>query len=454
MKKLSSFLVAASLLLFIGCKKQINTPALSEEISVSASKPPGKPTTPSILQWQRSYGSSATDMGFAVTKANDGSGYVLAGNTLGNTGDVSGNHGGSDAWIVKIDLAGNILWQKTFGGSAGDNAYDIVATSDGGYIFSGSTSSTDGDLTGLTNHGGIDVWVVKLSASGEIEWQNELGGSGTERGDAIIQTPDGGYLLSSSTNSTDGDVTSNHGGGDAWLIKLSSSGNLDWQKTYGGSLNDGSGSATLTTGGFIVCGSSASTDGDLTGLTNRGGSDTWVYAIDGVGNLLWGKTYGGTGSEGGGTIYPASGGFVFSTTTNSNNGDVSGNHGYVDTWVVNIDAGGTKIWQKCFGGFDMDNARIRDIDASGNIVLTGYTFSRNGDIPASKGGEDLWVMRLDRNGNKLYSNVLGGRGGDMSNDAVPTDDGMYITAGRSNSNSGDVSGNHGGEDMWVVKFKF
>ena len=88
------------------------------------------------------------------------------------------------------------------------------------------------------------------------------------------------------------------------------------------------------------------------------------------------------------------------------------NHGYSDTWVVKIDANRIPIWKKCFGGFDMDAARIRDVDASGNVVLVGYTFSKNGDIPASKGGEDLWILRLDGDGNKLYSNVFGGKGGD------------------------------------------
>jgi hypothetical protein len=100
----------------------------------------------------------------------------------------------------------------------------------------------------------------------------------------------------------------------------------------------------------------------------------------------------------------------------------------------------------------MDNARICSVDASGNIVLTGYTFSRSGDIPGSKGSEDMWVLKTDANGNKIYSGVLGGKNGDMSNAAIPTTDGKFISAGRSNSTSGDVTGNHGGEDMWVVKF--
>jgi hypothetical protein len=394
-------------------------------------------------------------MGFSVTKASDGSGYVLVGNTLGNNGDVSGNHGGSDAWIIKIDLNGNVLWEKALGGKGGDYAYDVVTTTDGGYIFSGATNSTDGDLAGLPHHGGTDTWVVKLSASGDIVWQKDLGGSGTERGESIIQTSDGGYVIGGYSNSADGDISANHGDYDAWIIKLNNSGDVLWQKTYGGALYDAAGAIIETTEGLLACSQSSSIDGDLQGLLNHGGSDTWVYAVNGSGNLLWGKTYGGTGDEGNGTIAAVADGYIFSVNTTSNNGDVSGNHGYSDTWVAKIDAAGNLGPRKCFGGFDMDAARIRYIEQnSGNIILAGYTFSKNGDIPTSKGGEDLWVLRLDANLNKISSNVLGGRGGDMANDAIPTADGMYITAGRSNSTSGDVTGNHGGEDMWVVKFKF
>jgi len=171
--------------------------------------------------------------------------------------------------------------------------------------------------------------------------------------------------------------------------------------------------------------------------------------------MLWQKIYGGSQNDNCDAILRApDGGYVFSGSSQSTNGDVTGNNRYADSWVVKINSNGNIQWQKFFGGNDADNADVKDIDANGNILLTGYTFSKNGDIPASKGSEDLWILRLDENGNKLYSNVFGGRGGDMSNDAIPTSDGGYITVGRTSSTSGDVSSNHGGEDVWVMKFKF
>jgi hypothetical protein len=437
------------------CKKETRQSDNSEnKMNNTSTVKDNRPTQPSILQWQRSYGSSGTEMGFAIAKTIDGSGYILAGTTSGNDGQVSNNHGGTDAWILKVDLNGNVLWKKTIGGTGSDWAYDIVATNDGGYVFSGTTSSTDGDLSYLTNHGGTDTWVVKLSGTGDIIWQQELGGSGTERGLSIINTSDNGFMIGGYSNSNDGNLTSNHGDYDAWLIKLNGSGGVDWQKLYGGSGYEEVGSVLQVPGGFEVCGSAASSDGDLALTTGHGGRDVWLYAVDASGNFLSGKTYGGSGGDGGSKVYALGDGFLFSGTTSSNNGDVSGNHGYVDTWLVKTGSAGDIIWQKCYGGTDMDNARICDVDASGNIVLSGYTFSKSGDISGSKGSEDMWVLKTDAYGNKLNSTVLGGRGGDIANTAIPTADGMYISSGRSNSTSGDVTGNHGGEDMWVVKFLF
>jgi hypothetical protein len=310
-------------------------------------------------------------------------------------------------------------------------------------------------LQGLPFHGQTDAWAVKLSSEGIIEWQAVLGGSGVERGMSVIQTGDGGYLLSGYTNSIDGDVAGNHGDNDAWIVKLGNSGAVEWEKTYGGSLYDAIVSVSEIAGGYIASASTASSDGDLSGITNHGGRDSWVFKIDGSGNLLpWNKTYGGSGDEGGGNIYATNDDYIFSTSTTSNNGDVSGNHGYRDAWIVKINSTGGIIWQKCFGGFDADDCDIKVLRESGEMLLVGLTFSKNGDISGNKGGEDFWTMRLDANGQKLNSNVLGGKSGDMGSDAVLTPDGMYMAVGRTSSTNGDVSGNHGVSDVWVVKFGF
>src|SRR5262245_2443367 len=116
-----------------------------------------------VVNWQKSLGGSANDLGLTVAQTADG-GYIMSGNSESTNGDVTGNHGALDAWLVKLDAQGAMDWQKTYGGSDTEFVYSIKPTPDGGYIFAGQTSSNDGDVSG--NHGDFDFWVVKLAANG------------------------------------------------------------------------------------------------------------------------------------------------------------------------------------------------------------------------------------------------------------------------------------------------
>ena len=133
---------------------------------------------------------------------------------------MSGNHGDGDAdfWVVKLSSTGSLQWQKCLGGSRDDSAHSIQQTSDGGYIVAGFTDSNDGDVSG--NHGGWDVWVVKLNSTGSLQWQKCLGGSDFDYAYSIQQTSDGGYIVAGGTYSNDGDVSGNHGDMDFWVVKL------------------------------------------------------------------------------------------------------------------------------------------------------------------------------------------------------------------------------------------
>jgi hypothetical protein len=141
----------------------------------------------------------------------------VAGETWSNDGNVSGNHGGSDFWLAKLDASGSLLWQKCLGGSSNDAAYSIQQTSDGGYIVAGMTSSTDGKFS--VNHGFYDYWTVKLNSAGDINWQKCLGGTQDEYARSVQQTSDGGYIVAGYTYSNDGDVSGNHGLCDYWVAK-------------------------------------------------------------------------------------------------------------------------------------------------------------------------------------------------------------------------------------------
>ena len=172
------------------------------------------------IQWQKSFGGSNYDEASYVQLTTDG-GYIVAVYSESDDGDVTGHHGGFDYWIVKLDASGTIEWQKSLGGSNGDGVSSIQQTTDGGYIVAGNSSSNDGDVTG--HHGSNDdndYWIVKLDASGAIAWQKSLGGSDYEYVSSIQQTTDGGYIVAGNSSSNDGDVTGHHGGGDMWIVKL------------------------------------------------------------------------------------------------------------------------------------------------------------------------------------------------------------------------------------------
>ena len=227
------------------------------------------------IEWQKSLGGSGSDIGRSIQQTTDG-GYIVVGESNSTNGDVTGNHGDFDYWVVKLSSTGAIIWQKTLGGTGSDNAYSIRQTTDGGYVVAGTSNSNDGDVTG--NHGDFDYWIVKLSSTGSIIWQKSLGGSGIDWATSSQQTTDGGYIVIGGSNSIDGDITASLGINDYWVVKLSSTGSITWQKSLGGSRNDvGWSIQQRTDGGFIIAGTSDSNDGDVTG--NNGNSDYWVIKL-------------------------------------------------------------------------------------------------------------------------------------------------------------------------------
>jgi hypothetical protein len=208
--------------------------------------------TPTI-QWQKCYGGLGGDLAQEILQTSDGN-YVVAGTSDYNTGDVTGNHGADDYWIVKLSSLGAIQWERSIGGTQQELLYSIQQTFDGGFIACGASASNDGDATG--NHGNLDCWIVKLSDSGHVQWQKSLGGSEGDAGGCIRQTLDSGYIIAGSSCSKDGDVTGHHGDtlhSDVWIIKLSSTGTLQWEKNFGGSDNDWATAVQQTfDGGYIV----------------------------------------------------------------------------------------------------------------------------------------------------------------------------------------------------------
>jgi uncharacterized delta-60 repeat protein len=400
------------------------------------------------IQWQKAYGGSVTDQAYTTQPTPDG-GYIVAGTTISTDGDVTGYHGQYDAWVVKISSTGSLQWQKALGGTAYDVARSIQSTPDGGYIIAGYTLSTDGDVTG--NHGNEDAWVVKISNSGSLQWQKTLGGTSGDFAESIQPTPDGGYIMAGWTESNDGDVTGNHGGYDAWVVKLNSTGSLQWQKALGGTYSEDATSIQLTPdGGYIVAGMACSTDGDVTG--NHGGGDVWVVKLSSTGSLQWQKALGGSAEDRPSSIQPTlDGGYIVAGFTTSTDGYVTGNHGSHDAWVVKLSNTGSMQWQKALGGTDWDEATSIQPTPDGGYIMAGSTLSTNGDVTGNHGSNDAWVVKLSSTGSLQWQKALGGTGDEWVYSIQTTSDGRYILAGNTGSTDGDVTGNHGNYDYWVVK---
>jgi hypothetical protein len=400
------------------------------------------------IEWQKCLGGSNNDWANSIQQTTDG-GYVVAGYTISNNGDVSGNHGDDDYWIVKLDGTGNIQWQKCLGGTIAEYANSIQQTIDGGYVLAGLTTSYNGDVSG--NHGGGDAWIVKLDGAGNIQWQKCLGGTGTDEANSIKQTADGGYVVAGSSNSNDGDVAGNNGLYDYWIVKLDGSGSIQWQKCLGGSSNDHAYSIQQTTdGGYIVAGGASSSDGDV--ANNFGWSDYWVVKLDAAGNIQWQKCLGGTHIDVAKSIQQTTdGGYVIAGYTRSNDGNVSGNHGAIDYWIVKLDVSGNLQWDKCLGGTGDDYSHTIWQTADGGYVVAGESNSSDGDVSGNHGASDFWIVKLSGAGNTLWQKSIGGTNQDRARCIQQTADGGYTVVGYTDSNDGDVWGNHGDADFWAVK---
>lgn len=343
------------------------------------------------LQWQRAIGGSGNDVATSIRATTD-SGFVLAGYSNSNDGDVSGNNGGYDFLVVKLDKNNNILWQKSIGGSGDDFANDIRQTTDGGFIVAGYSNSNDALVSG--NHGAYDFWVVKLATDGSVQWQNSYGGLGTEKAAAIQQTKDGGYIVAGNSNSNDGNLTNNNGNNDFWVIKLSPTGTLVWQKSLGGSGNDFASSVIQSTdGGYAVAGYTFSIDGDIT--KNQGNYDFWLVKLDSVGNTQWQNTYGGSDNDYARAVIQSNdGGYVMGGYTASADGDILNNQGYDDEIVIKVDAMGNMLWSKTYGGSNNDRLfSITKADGS-NFCVAGITSSWDGDVNKNQGSYDCWVVKI------------------------------------------------------------
>jgi len=355
------------------------------------------------LSWQKSFGGSQMEKAHAVEETTDG-GFIVAGESASNDGDATNNNGDRDFWILKVNSSGTLLWQKSYGGSNWDAALSVQQTTDGGYIVAGESASNDGDVSG--NHGDKDFWIIKLDSVGTLSWQKSLGGSAWDSAESIEQTADGGYIVAGSSESNDGDLTLNQGDKDYWVVKLDANGFLIWQHSVGGSNWDTAHSIQQTMdGGYIIAGESKSNDGDVNqvhkGLDNEhpvekhGDRDYWIVKLNASGLIVWERLYGGADWDAGNSVQEtADQGYIVAGYSNSNDVDVSGNHGNWDYWILKLAYTGAIEWQKSLGGSLHDIGTTIRTTNDGGFIVAGSAWSNDGDLSVNYGSNDFWVIKL------------------------------------------------------------
>lgn len=417
---------------------------------------PGQ-TPESQIEFAKCFGSAYDDGARSIYQTTDG-GCIVAGYTNNIIDNVYWNY---DCRIIKLDANGNSEWEKTLGGegSGYEEASCVIQTSNGCYVIAGYTVSTDGDITG--NKGGEDFWVIKLDNSGDVLWKNCYGGSRYDHAYSVVEDTDGNYVVVGDTGSDDFDVNGNHQDDfypdsyDWWIIKISPEGTLIDSTFLGGSLYDHARDIAIIEGGYIVVGYSKSTDGDLEGI-NPSNTDNnyWIVKLNTNLDVVWQKIYGGSNSDFAyGVDSTSDGGCIVIGLSYSDDGviDSVSAHGESDLWLMKLDNSGNIDWQKTLGGSACDVGYSVSETSDGGYVATGYSVSHDGDVPFNIGGHDLWVIRLDNSGNVEWMNSLGGTLDDEGYCVRQTADGSYIVAGHSLSNNLDVKNNHGSSDFWIIK---
>ncbi len=405
------------------------------------------------IDWEQNYGGTDVDAAYSVVKTSD-SCLIFAGETNSLDEDVAFNHGFTDIWVAKLDPIGNLLWEKTYGGSSVEYAESIYQCIDGGFIIAGITYSSDGDIT--DNAGYADCWIIKIDSIGNLEWQTTIGGTESDHASSIRQTDDSGFICTGLSFSENGDIPEHFGESDkADLIvfKLNSNGILQWSKVYGGGSDDFGSSITITNDGNYL----------IVGSTNLYGFfDYWVLKIDQEGNLIWDKSYGGSDYDVAYSILETSEHNILITgEASSDNGDVEFHHseGIQDMWTLLLDSLGEIIWQRSLGGSGADEGYDLLECSDGSFVIAGITATLNdGDVSGHHGPmfySDYWIVKLDSNGILKWQKCLGGENGDRANAILRINDEKFIAIGPSSSSDGDVSDHYFGDflaaDVWVVQ---
>jgi hypothetical protein len=351
------------------------------------------------VQLQKTFGGSDLDNGYSVQQTTDGK-YIIAGRTK------SFGAGKTDVYLIKTEPNGYIQWQKTFGAADEDLGYSVQQTIEGGYIVAGTTYSFGA--------GTSDVYLIKTDPNGDSQWEKTFGGSYEDYGQSVQQTADGGYIIAGWSEIV-------YEVQKAYLIKTYPNGNIQWEKTFGGSGWDwGEWVQQTLDGGYIVAGGTA--------------EDVYLIKTDKDGNNQWQKTFGGSSSDWGSSVQQTSdGGYIIAGQTRSFGA------GHSDVYLIKTDPNGISHWEKTFGGGKAEYGRSVKQTADGGYIIAGTTHS------IGAGSSDIYLIKTDSNGNLEWEKTFGGSGNEYDGSVQQTTDGGYIVAGTS------YSFGSGKSDVYLIK---
>lgn len=370
--------------------------------------------------WDKTFGGTESDGGKAVVQTSDG-GYLIAGSTRSF---VSNGQNITDGWLIRTDADGIEQWSKTYDNQSTDSFISLQITSDGGYIIAGVTGT-------LREGNDLDFWLVKMDSDGNQQWSKTFGGVERDVAQSVVQTSDGGYAIVGFTLSFGHGLTDEYGRGDVWLIKTDSSGNEQWNKTFGEEAQDSGSSIILASdNGYLITGHKGS-------ISNGGGdgeTDLWLIKTDTSGNKQWEKTFGGEDDDGGFAVVQTSDdGYAIAGYTHS-----SGN-GHADVWLIKTDSSGNELWDKTFGGAKEEWAQSIALTSDGGYILTGFTFSFGFD------DRDCWLIKTDSSGSEEWNKTFGGIGEDQGSSVIQTTNGSYVITGQTEPDG------EGDYDVWLIK---
>ena len=384
---------------------------------------------------EKTFGGSSFERGESVQQTSDW-GYIVAGST------TSFGPGGYNFYLIKIDSSGTEQWSNTFGRGFSDRGAEVQQTSDGGYVVVGITCSG-----GPTNT--CDAWLVKTNSSGETcdygatgncfesteKFAKTFGGPFWDEAHDVQQTNGGGYIITGRTNPLD------DGNGDLWLIKIDSSGNEIWSRTFSPTDHQIGHSVDRTSdGGYIITGQ----------ISAPFQADVWLLKTDSSGIEQWSNTFGGgPDNDNAYSVQQTSDGYIITGYT------VTFGAEHMDVWLIKTDSSGNEQWNKTFGGADPDVGWSVNQTTDGGYVITGNTWS------FGAGNDGAWLIKTDLSGDTCDYSATGscfestekfvktiGGGESTAYSVQQTDDGGYVVAGLRNPPFCGAAGNI---DLWLVK---